>query len=273
MKLLILANDFDIPTQRFENYFEEVEKKSLADLLIDTEKNVLVEGESIEEWDSLYIEPEPKAFNYLRVLLETIGQKDINCNLDPSSIFIQGKKPFLFTVLADRGISIPDQVSISTEKGLTEMERDLDFPVVAKKYSSFELAEAKVFEEFENLKSFSELSEHGKDYIMIQEHSGEDIFDILYVDGNMISLKLEDSPWEAAEAETVSKKYYSISSSQKETVKEAVEALGSRICRVRLKGDEVVDIQNDPDLEEFKEKSGKNVYGRIADVLKGGGEA
>lgn len=273
MRLLILANEFDIPTQRFENYFEEVEKKSLADLLIDTEGNVLVEGEDIENWDSLYIDPEPKAFNYLRVLLETIGQKKIRSNLDPSSIFLQAKKPFLFTVLADRGINIPPQVAISTEKGLTELEKDVDFPVIAKKYSSFELSEEKVFDDFEALKSFSELSEHGKDFIMIQEHSENEVFDILYIDGSMISLKLEESPWASGEGETASKKYHSISTDQKETVKNAAEALGTRICKVRLKGDQVVDIRSDPDLEDFKEKSGKNVYGRISDVLKEGGDA
>lgn len=268
MKLLILANDFDVPTQRFESFFDEVEKKSLTDLMIDTDGSVLVNGEGIESWDAVYIDPEPKAFNYLRVLLESIDQKDVTSNLDPSSIFLQGKKPYLFSVLAERGINIPDQVAISTEKGLTELEKDIDFPVVAKKYSSFELSESKVFDEFDELKSFSELSEHGKDFIMIQEYSGDDVFDILYIDGNMISLKLEEDPWTAIEGETTGKQYHSISTDQKKTVSNAVNALGTKICFVRLCGDKVVDIRNRADLEEFKSKSGKNIYGRIADALE-----
>ncbi|WP_414837545.1 ATP-grasp domain-containing protein [Candidatus Nanosalina sp. VS9-1] len=274
MELLILANDFDTQEKRFSNYFEEVEKKSLADVLIDTDKdeNVLVDGERIEAWDAVYIDPEPKAFNYLRVLVEALGQKDISCNLDPSSIFILAKKPYLFSVMAERGVSIPDQVAISTEKGLTELEKDVDFPVVAKKYSSFELAEAKIFEDFDNLKSFAEISEHGKDFIMIQEYSDEDIFDVLYIDGNLISLKLEESPWVASESTSVAKKYHSISTDQKETVEDAVSSLGTSICQIRMKGNKVMDIDSSPDLEAFKEKSGKNIYGRISDMLKEGNE-
>lgn len=268
MKLLILANDFESSTKQLEEYFEEVENKSLADLLVDTNGNILVDGQNVVEWDAVFIDPEPKAFNYLRVLVETIEQKDIKCNLEPASIFVQGKKPFLFSVLADKDVNIPDQVAISTEKGLTEIERELDFPVLAKKYSSFELAESKIFDDFDELKAFSELSEHGKDFIMIQEYKEEDIFDILYVDESMISLKLEDSPWGKAESASVGKKYHSISSNQKETVEKAVNSLGTSICRVRLCGDEVIDIDSRPDLIEFKEKSGKNVFGRVAEALK-----
>ena len=268
IKLLILANNFEASKKRLENYFEEVEKKSLADVLVDTNGNVLIDGEDINDWDAVYIDPEPKAFNYLRVLVETIEQKNIECNLEPASIFVQGKKPFLFSVLSDKGVKIPNQVAISTEKGLTEIERELDFPVLAKKYSSLELAESKIFEDFDELKAFSELSEHGKDFIMIQEYTEEDIFDILYVDESMISLKLEASPWDKSESATVGKKYHSISSSQKETVKKAVNSLGTKICRVRLCGDKVIDVDSRPDLVEFKEKSGKNVFGSVADALK-----
>lgn len=269
IKLLILANNFEEPQKELQDYFEEVDKKSLADLLVDTEGDILVNGEEITEWDAVFIDPEPKAFNYLRVLVETIKQEDINCNLEPASIFVQGKKPFLFSVLADKEVNIPNQVAISTEKGLTEIERELDFPVLAKKYSNFELSESKIFEEFDDLKVFSELAEHGKDFIMIQEYQEEDIFDILYVDGSMISLKFEASPWNKVESASVGKKYHSISSSQKETVEKAVNSLGTNICRVRLCGNEVIDVDSRPDLVEFKEKSGKNVFGRVADVLKG----
>lgn len=271
MKLLILANEFDVEAQRLSNYFDEVDEKSLADVLVDTEdSDVLVEGEMIEAWDAVYIKPEPKAFNYLRVLVEALGQKNIACNLDPSSVFILAKKPYLFSVLAERGISIPNQAAVSTEKGLTGLENDVDFPVISKKYSNFELAETKIFEQFDNLKSFTELSEHGKDFIMIQEYSEDEVFDVLYIEGSMISLKLEDDPWQSSESESIARKYHSISSDQKETVESAVESLGTSICRVRMNGNSIMDVDSDLDLETFKEKSGKNVYGRIADSLKDG---
>jgi hypothetical protein len=273
LKLLILANEFKDEAERFREHFEEVEVKSLADCLIDVngDTELMIDGERIENWEAVYINPEPKAFNYTRVLLESISRKEVSCNLNPSSIFILNKKPYLFSVLADKGVKISKQVAISTEKGMTELQRDIEFPVIARKYSSFELAEMQVFEEFDSLKSFAELSEHGQDLLMIQEKSDEeeDVFDVLYIDGKMISLKLEEKPWEQDRYNSITKKYHGISGSQKELVKEAVESVGADIGRVRVQGEKVLDIANRPDLEEFKQKSGKNVYGRISDLLKG----
>jgi glutathione synthase/RimK-type ligase-like ATP-grasp enzyme len=272
--LLILASEFETEQQRFEEYFEEVEKKSLADVLIDVgtdmQSEILVDGKDIQEWDAVYIDPEPKAFYYTRVLMEIINDKEVDCNLDTSSVFILSKKPYLFNVLAERGVKIPTQVAISTEKGLTEIERDIDFPVLAKKYTDLQLSETQIFQEFDELKSFSELAEHGEDFIMVQEYEEEkDVFDILYIDGKVISLKLSGSPWEEGE---ISRSYYTLSDDLKQAVEKATDSIGTRICRIRVLGDRIVDMDNQPELEMFKQKSGKNVYGRIADVLKEGGE-
>ena len=271
-KLLILANEgeFEEEQQRLENSFEEVDRKSLADLMIDVgserTSNILVDGDDLNNWDSVYIKPEPKAFNYTRVLMEIVSMKEIKCNLDPSSVFILTKKPYLFKVLADKGVKIPRQVSISTEKGMTELGKDIDFPVIAKKYSNLELKEVKVFEEFDELKTFAELTEHGEDFLMIQEKIEEDIFDILYIEGSIISLKVDGSPW--SESGEISRTYHSISDSQREVVEKAVDSIGTHICRLRMAGDRVMDMDTDPQLEMFKQKSGKNVFGRISDALK-----
>ncbi len=271
-KLLILANEFEDEEKRFSNYFDEVDSKSLAEVLIDAEtgrmSQVTVDGENIEEWDAVYIKPEPKAFNYTRVLMEVINNKDVRCNLDTSSIFILTKKPYLFKVLADKGNSIPRLASISTEKGMTELGKNVDFPVVAKKYSNLELAEKNIFEEFDDLKTFAELTEHGEDFLIIQEHKEDvEVFDILYIDGAMISLKVEGSPW--TEGGEISLSYHGISDTQKEIVKNAVESIGTSICRIRIRGERIMDMDTDPRLELFKQESGKNVYGRVADYLKG----
>ncbi|MFB6116791.1 MAG: hypothetical protein ABEK10_04755 [Candidatus Nanosalina sp.] len=273
--LLILANEFEDEGKRFEEYFDQVNSKSLAEVMIDSEtgkvSNVLVDGENIEEWDAVYLKPEPKAFNYTRVLLEVLSVKNVKCNIDTSSIFILTKKPYLAKVLADKANSIPRQASISTEKGMTELEKDLDFPVVAKKYSDLQLTETKIFEEFNELKNFAELTEHGKDFLMIQEHKeDEEVFELLYIDGKIISLKVDGSPWR--ETEETSYSYHGISDTQRKVVEKAVESIGTSICRVRLRGEKITDMDTDPKLEMFKEKSGKNVYGRVADYLKNGDE-
>jgi glutathione synthase/RimK-type ligase-like ATP-grasp enzyme len=269
--LLILANNFDYGKDEFEEHFDRVDKHSLADVTIDSNtgetSNVLVDGTRIEEWGSLYIKPEPKAFNYTRVLLEVLSNKDIDCNMDASSIFILTKKPYLSQVLSSNGNSIPRQASVSTEKGLTELTKDVEFPVVAKKYSDLQLKEDKVFEDFEELKTFAELTEHGRDFLMIQEYDKEkSCFDILYIDGKLIGLKAEGAVYE--DSGEVSRSYYGISGEQKKIVKNAVESIGTGVCRVRLKGKKIMDMSTDPMLEMFKNESGKNVYGRVADYLK-----
>ena len=272
--LLILANNFETEEKRFEQYFDEVVAKSLADVMIDTEtgrnSEVTVDGQDLEEWDSVYIKPEPKAFNYTRVLMESLNAREINCNLDSSTVFIFTKKPYLFKVLADKSIKIPKQVAISTEKGMTEIEKDIDFPVLAKKYSNLELTETQIYSEFDELKSFAELTEHGEDFLIIQEYEEAEVFDLLYIDGKIISLKLEEAPWTSSEGENVSRSYYTVSDTKKEIVKNAAEAIGTKICRIRMNGDKIVDMDTEPKLEMFKQKSGKNVYGRVADVLKEG---
>ncbi len=275
--LLILANNFETEKKRFEQYFDEVTAKSLADVLIDTEtgekSQVTVDGERMEEWNSVYIKPEPKAFNYTRVLMESLNSREINCNLDSSTVFIFTKKPYLFKVLADKSIKIPKQVAISTEKGMTEIEKDIDFPVLAKKYSNLELVETQIYSEFDELKNFAELTEHGEDFLIIQEYEESEVFDLLYIDGKIISLKLEEQPWTSSEGENVSRSYYTVSDTKKEVVKNAAEAIGTKICRIRMNGDKIVDMDTEPELEMFKQKSGKNVYGRVADVLKQGEES
>lgn len=266
MKILIIADNFE--TEMFEEHFEEIDEKSLANTMITVngETEVLVNGEDIENWDAMYLEPESKAIGFSRVLMEALSLKDIECNMN-TSMFVPDKKPYLLQVLSEKKVSTPEQTSISTEKGLTEIEKDIDFPVIAKKYKDLYLEEAKIFEEFGDLKKFSENTEHGKSFILIQEYIEDDIFDILYIDGDIISLKLDEAPWESQDS--VSGQYHSLSDEQKKVVEDAASAIGLKICRIRLNGEKVLDVENDPQLERFREESGKNVYGRVASMLKG----
>lgn len=266
--LLLLSEKID--KEDFENYFEEIDQRSLADVMIKARKKseILIDGEPIESWDALYLEPHPKAFNFSRVFLEIINQKEIKTNIDSSSLFILSKKPYLFNVLTEKQVPKPTTSSISTERGLTEIEDDLDFPVIVKKYEKMEKKEVKIIETFEELKSFSENSEHGENYFIIQEYEEKEVFEVLYIDGQKISLKTEGNPWKS-ESE-IKRKYHSLSDKQKEVVEKAAKALGSKICSLRLNGEEVTDMNPDPQLTLFKEKSGKSVHSRIANLLKNG---
>lgn len=267
-KILILADEFEDETENFRQHFEELEKKSLADTGIYSGKKpeVYIEDEKIGSEHILYINPRPEAFNYTRVLTETLTQTQASANLDPSSIFILMKKPYMIKVLTEKNVSSPIQASISNKRGLTGLEKDIETPFLLKKYSEFELDYVEKLDSFEEIKGLDDLDQE-KEFVIIQEIPEGDFFDVLYIDGEKISLKLENNIWSDEE---ISRQYHSLSDTQKEVVDDAAKAVGTKICKIRLKGEKVMDMDVRPELKMFEKQSGKNVYGRIAEALKNG---
>lgn len=265
-KLLILADNFEDETEEFSKHFEEVEKKSLADTSIYSSQNsnIFVEDNEITSEDILYINPRPEAFNYLRVLNEVLAQTQTSSNLDPSSMFILMKKPYMIKVLAEKNIPCPRQASLATRRGLTGLKEDIEPPFILKKYSEFELDYVEKFESFDEISGLDDLDQE-KEFVLIQEIPEGDFFDVLYVDGEKISLKLEEEIWDD---ENTGRHYHSLSDAQKNVVEDAAKAFGTKICKVRLKGEKVMDMDVRPELKMFEKQSGKNVYGRIAGALK-----
>ncbi len=265
--LLVLTNNEEKYTD-FEEEFEEVAYYSLADVSVNsgTEPRVKVEDKNIkEEFDAVYLEPEPKASIYGRVFLEALQDENINANLKPNTFFILTKKHYLFKVLKEKQVNIPNTVAVPSEKGLTAIENNLDFPVVAKMYENFERKDIAKLDDCEELDSFAERLEYGENYTVIQEYKEGDIFDVLYIDGKTISLKIEGD-WEE---DDVSRSYHNISADQKEEVCKAAKSIGTKLCRVRMVGDHVVQMKPNLDLDMFKKVSGKGVFGKTAKVLIG----
>ncbi len=265
-KILILADNFEDETEEFRKHFETVEKKSLADTSIYSgkEPEVYIEDEEIGPEHSLYINPKPEAFNYARVLTETLTQVQASSNLDSSSIFILMKKPYMIKVLEEKNVNTPVQASIASNRGLTGLEKDIEPPFILKKYSEFELDYIERFESFDDISGLEDMDEE-KEFVVIQDIPEGEFFDVLYIDGEKISLKLEDDIWNTGE---IGRRYHSLSDTQKEVVDDAASAVGTQICRVMLKGEKVMDMDVRPELKMFEKESGKNVYGRIAEALK-----
>jgi glutathione synthase/RimK-type ligase-like ATP-grasp enzyme len=265
-KILILADNFEDETEKFRKHFEEIEKKSLADTSIYSGKTpeIFIEDEKITSEHILYINPRPEAFNYTRVLTEAMTQTQTSSNLNPSSMFILMKKPYMIKVLTEKNVPSPTQASIATKRGITGLENDIEPPFILKKYSGFELDYIERFESFDDISGLDDLNQE-KEFVVIQEIPEGDFYDVLYIDGEKISLKLEEDIWSD---EDLSRHYHSLSDSQKQIVEDASKAVGTDICRIRLKGEKVMDMDVRPELEMFEKQSGKNVYGRIADALK-----
>ncbi len=264
-KTLIIANNFESETENFRKHFENLEKKSLADIRMHSGKNpdVYVQDEKIGPEHILYVNPRAEAFNYTRVLAEIITQTQASANLNPSSIFILMKKPYMIKVLQEKEIPVPKQASISSKRGLTGLEKDLEPPLILKKYSDFKLDRVEKVESFDELEDLGDLDPESN-FVLLQEIPEGGFFDVLYIDGEKISLKVEGDIWE----DDVVRKYHGLSDTQKEIVDKAAKAVGTDICRVSLKGEKVMDMDVRPQLEMFEKHSGKNVYGRIVEVLK-----
>lgn len=283
--LLILANDPGQLVEGFEPAVDEVTGASLADAAIrvgdETRRSetrsskhrstdgarLTIDGVEAKQFDAVFLKPEPKAAIYGRVLLELLQERHIPCNVDASSFFIMTKKHYLLEVLEEHGVPLPPTVALSTEKGLTKAEEELDFPLMAKMYDGFQRVDITKIEDVGELKTFAEHAEHGKNVVIAQEFLEGDVYDALYMDGDIVSTEVEGG-WKT-DTENRSYTYHSLSSDQQDVVQRAAEAIGTALCRVKLVDQTVIQMESDLRLPQFREVSGKDVYGHIADVLVG----
>ncbi|MDY6762021.1 MAG: hypothetical protein SVY41_03155 [Candidatus Nanohaloarchaea archaeon] len=269
MKLLTITDD-DTLVEQLRDHVDTVDQASLADVRVVAggETEVLVDGEPAAAYDALYLAPTPKTAIFSRVFLETLLDRDIATNIGPTAFFILAKKSYLYHVLAERDVPIPPTAAVSTENGLSGLEDDLSYPLVGKKFEGFQRRDMNLLESADELSSFAEHLEHGDHFLVLQEQVDGDVYDCLYIDGDVVSIKLEGDGWRRRSGDAT-ESYHSISSELEAVVENAAQSIGADICRVRLVGDRVVDAALDPDLERFHEISGKNVYGNVADMLEG----
>jgi glutathione synthase/RimK-type ligase-like ATP-grasp enzyme len=267
----MLANDTET-ADGFEEHVENVDAKSLADIRIMTDPDqtaVTIDSVPMHQYDAIYLNPDPKTTIYAKAFLETVQQQRIRCNLDPSSFSIMAKKFYLFKVLEEKDVPIPASIAISTEKAIAGIEEELSFPLIAKKFEGFEQIDAERSESIGEFKSFAEHAEHGEHLILAQEHIEGEVYDTLYIDGTMITLKLEGDDWRLSFENGATIQYHNLSSEQQDAVQAAVDAIGTDLCRVRTVGNRVIKVSTDPKLELFRKESGKDVYRSVAALLGG----
>lgn len=245
---------------------------SLADAAIrvgDTAQ-ATIDGTAVEEFDAVFLKPEPKAAIYGRIFLELLQERHIPCNVDASAFFIMTKKHYLLEVLEEHNVLHPPAVVISTEKGVTKAEEELDFPLMGKMYDGFQRVDITRIEDASDLKAFAEHAEHGTNIVVAQEFLNGDVYDALYLDGDIVSVEV-DGGWKTPQ-ENRSFTYHSLSSDQQDVVRKAAEAIGTRMCRVKLVEDTVIQMESNLRLPQFREVSGKDVYGKTVDILTGDAE-
>ncbi|MDY6766130.1 MAG: hypothetical protein SVW77_02075 [Candidatus Nanohaloarchaea archaeon] len=269
MKLLTIT-DNDALVAALQEHIETVDQASIADarVVAGEETEVVVGGTPAGEYDALYLDPNPQIAIFSRVFLESLLDRDITTNIGPTAFFILAKKSYLYHVLAERDVPLPPTATVSTENGVSGLEEDLSYPLVGKKFEGFERRDMNLLESGDELSSFAEHLEHGDHFLVLQEQVDGDVYDCLYIDGTVVSTKLESDSWRKRSGEAT-ESYHSISSELGDIVDDAARSIGADICRVRLVGETVVDAALDPALERFQDISGKNVYGNVAAMLEG----
>lgn len=254
--------------EKFEEIYDEVEEAAIDEVapeVIEGKKDVKISGESIEQYDAAYIEVDPKNAVFGRVALEMIIEKGVKTNHTSTGFFIAAKKNYLYYVLHEKNIPAPKTVVVATEKASRNIEKELRGPLIARKLESLEKSESKKLDTVKDITEFAQGSEYDDEILLFHEYNSGDKYRCLVAGDQIISLKDRSENWSFDE-ESLS--YSTISDKQRKVTKKTSEALGTPVIEVKLRGEEVYDINPNPDLRLFTEVSGKNAFEAAAGALK-----
>lgn len=251
----------------FEEIYEEVEDVAIdqvAPEVVDGKKDVQISGESVEKYDAAYIEIPPKNAVFGRVAIEMIREKGVATNQTSTGFFIASKKNYLYYVLHEKGIPAPKTVVVATEKASRNIEKELRGPLVARRLQELEESEVRKLDTVQEISDFAEGSEYDEDVLLFHEYNSGEKYRCLVAGEQIISLRDRSEGWRFDE-ESLS--YSNISDEQREVVSKTRRALGTPVIEVKLRGNEVYDLEPNPDLQLFTEVSGKNAFEAASEAL------
>lgn len=267
MKVLT-ATDSDT-REELASEFDEVEEASLEDLapeVVGGRADVKVGGEPAAGFDAAYLEIPSRNAVFGRVLLEMLEEKGVRVNHPSTAFFVMAKKNYLYHVLHQRGVPAPKTVSVATEKAARNVEKHLKGPLVARRLEELEETERKKLDKVEEIQEFAEGSEYEEDLLLFHEYSNGGKYRCLVAGDSLVSLEDGSDGWRF---DSDSLKYSNLSDEQEEVVRKSVNAIGTPVAEVVLRGNKVFDVNHDPDLGLYAETSGKNLYRSVAEVLRG----
>jgi len=264
MSLLIISEDESL-ADKFSEYFKEIKLCSMADIRLNASNTLaLADGQDIEQFDSLLVYSKAELAIFTKVLLESLTGSDVATNIGPAAFYILAKKQWMFKVLKERGVPIP-KTGTTSLKGIGGIDREFDYPLVGKRYINFQLDEIRKLVSEEEAKSFATGADYSKSVIIFHELLQGETFETLVTGEDVVgSIKMEGDLWDLESTE----KYYSPPQELQDIVLNAAQSIGADVCSVRTVDNKVYDINPLPDLEWFKEITGKNPYKNIAKLFK-----
>ena len=265
MKLLKITDE---KNEHFEDIFEEIEQidvEKVAPEVINGKTNVRLNGHSIADYEASFLELPAKNPVFGRVLLEMIEEKGVKTVYPSIGFYIMSKKNYLYYVLNQKNVETPNTVIIASKKATRNIEKELDYPLIARKYEDMSLSETKKIENHDQIQEFVEGTEYGEDILIFQEHHEGDKYKCFYADGQIISLKDKTDGWRVRDEKL---QYSTISSDLKDEIHKAMKGIGTDYGEIILQGKKITNINPNPDPEVYTDVSGKNAFEMIANVLK-----
>lgn len=250
--------------------FDETERMELdqvAPQVVDGKTDIKIGENSIQDYDACFVEVPVKNAVFGRVLLEMIEEKNISVNQPSTAFFIMAKKNYLYHVLHQKGIPGPRTAVMATEKAARNIEKEIQAPLIARKIEGLKQVESKKLEETGEIHGFAEGSEYEEDILIFQEYSDAEKFKCLVIGDQVISLKDSSDSWKIQDD---SLKYSNLSDDQEEIVRQTAEKIGTSFAEVCLRGQEIYDMNPNPDVELYEQNAGKDVYEAVAKMLKEG---
>jgi glutathione synthase/RimK-type ligase-like ATP-grasp enzyme len=265
MKLLKIT---DSENKELDEPFEETETINVEDVapeVIDGKTNVRLNGHSVGDYDAAFLEIPAKNPVFGRVLLEMIEEKGVKTVYPSIGFYIMAKKNYLYYVLNQKEVETPSTVIIASEKATRNIDRELEYPMIAKKYEDMSLSETKKIDDHDEIREFVEGTEYGEDILIFQEYHEGDKYKCFYANDQIISLKDKTDGWRVREENL---QYSTLSSDMKEQIRKAMRGIGTDYGEIIIQGEKIININPNPDPEIYTDVSGKNAFEMIANVLK-----
>ncbi len=264
MKLLIVG---DADPDEFSEGFDEVEQIEIPETapeVIDGESKLDINGYSYEEFDSIYARIPSTNPIFGRILLQTLETTGNKMNYSSTGFFLTAKKNYLAYNLEELGVPHPNTVVVAAEKAGRNATSHVETPVIAERRSNYSLTEKRRIEDPEEVENFIKGTQYDDTVVILKEDLEGSLYRSFVAGDNIISLEAENPESSLDEAEF---KYSEIPDDLEDTVKGASSKIGINVCEVVTRGDRVFDVNPNPDLNFYKEKSGKDSYRMVREVL------
>lgn len=266
MKLLKIS---ERELEEFDEFFEETERVTVEEVapeVIQNRGGIKLDSLNPEKFDAVFADIPEKNAVFGRIMLEMLEEQELRLNHPSTAFFIMAKKNYLYSALHEKNINAPKTLVVPSEKASRNVDKHLKGPLIARSFEQVKEVERRKLDTVEEITEFSEGAEHPDNVLLFHELPKGTNYSCLYVGGEVISLADESEGWKLDRDRL---KYSSLGKEQEETIRKTCRAIGTPVAGVRLKGDTVLDLDPNPDLELFTDVSGKNAYQEVAETLKG----